>query len=142
MTPGNYRNLWRATASLREAETLANLSEVSGPADEPPKDDAGLQSWAEDWKGRALDAVHKAREFIERPAVVMKERGRAIVNRISTGLSAIRRATGQKLKQTLAPVAAALGAAQLGFYGMQFVVTAGIVYLAYRFLLARKGALT
>jgi CHASE3 domain sensor protein len=122
------RNLWRATAALREAETLAQLSAVSGPADEPPRDQNDEQSWAEDWKGRALESLARARDFALRPAVVMKDRAKAIVNRISGGLAAIRRATGARLRATLKPVEQALTVATVGYYGS---VTVGLIVLGW-----------
>jgi CHASE3 domain sensor protein len=122
------RNLWRATAALREAETLAQLASVSGPADEAPREQTEEQSWAEDWKTRALESLDKARQFALKPAVVMKDRAKTIVNRIASGLAAIRRATGQRLRATLKPVEQALTVATVGYYGS---VTVGLLVLGW-----------
>lgn len=135
MTPGAHKNFWRATESLREAETLAQMAgDVSGPADEPPKSEADEQSWAEDWKGRALETLGKAREWAQGSSRAMKERAKRIVDRISSGVSAIRRATGQRLRDTLQPVQQALQVATLGYYGFATLGTIAIGWLVWKYL--------
>lgn len=84
MTPGQQRLFWGAVSSLREAETLAQLGGVSGPADEPPKS-GDEKGWISDWTGRASEALGKAKAWIDSGNKALKDRARRIARHIADG---------------------------------------------------------
>lgn len=92
MTPGQERLFWGAVSSLREAETLAQLTNVSGPADEPPR--AGDEkSWIEDWAGRAKEALKRAHEMAQNAKKAIRDRARRIAGHVADGARRIYQAS-------------------------------------------------
>lgn len=92
MTPGQERLYWGAVSSLREAETLAQLGSVSGPADEPPT--AGDEkSWIDDWAKRAGETLGKARAWSSSKVKALRDRARRIAGHISDGARRIYQAS-------------------------------------------------
>lgn len=92
MKPGAERNYWAAVSALREAESLAQLSSVSGPADEPPRD-GDEPSWIEDWSKRAHDALKKAREWADSKKRALRDRASRIAEHVRTGARRIYQAS-------------------------------------------------
>ncbi len=91
-TDRRRRLFWRAVHMLREAETLADLGPVAGPADSVPSE-GDEESWVRDWSKRAKQALKKANEWlVEKPNKVAEERARSIADRVRRGAAAIRRA--------------------------------------------------
>ncbi len=83
---------WRAVSALREAETLADLGSVSGPADAPPKEGED-ESWIKDWGKRAQNAIRKAHEaLVDNPSEAVKRRAQRIGARVQSGITAIKKA--------------------------------------------------
>jgi CHASE3 domain sensor protein len=137
VTPGQTRNFADAVAALREAETLVNLAAVSGPADEPPHTDSDEQSWVSDWVERAKTSAHKAAEWAASPVVAMKDRARRVVDRLREGARRVHQATFGRAAKALKPVQDAINTVQFGMAGASLIVTAGMLYLAYRFWFKR-----
>lgn len=103
MRPGQKRLYWAAVNSLREAETLAQLGNVSGPADEPPQP-GDEESWTRDWVKRAGDSLKKARDMVDSHVKSQVDRGKRIAVHVRDGASAIQRAS-QKVFKPLGDVA-------------------------------------
>lgn len=138
MTPAQTRLFWKAVASLREAETVTNLSGVSGPADEPPRQESDEQSFVADWVSRAKHALAKGREYATAPEKWIRDRAGRVVHRIREGAIAINRATFGRAAKALAPVQQAVNAAEFGFVGFSVLATVALAYLGWRLFL-KKG---
>ena len=92
MTPGASATYWRAVEALREAESLAQLtSSVSGPADEPPKQESDEPGWVKDWTERASKALDAARRHVSSGNRALIERGKRIAKRIFDGSNELMR---------------------------------------------------
>lgn len=92
MTPGQERHYWAAVSALREAETIAQLGNVSGPADEPPK--AGDEkSWIEDWGKRATETLAKARAWVDSKKKSLRDRARRVASHVAEGARRIYQAS-------------------------------------------------
>jgi len=86
VTPGASATYWRAVEALREAESLASLtSSVSGPADEPPKQESDEPGWVKDWTERATKALDIAKRHVSSGNRELVERGKRIAKRIFDG---------------------------------------------------------
>lgn len=129
MTPGQERNFWGAVHALREAETLAQLGNVSGPADEPPRpgDEKG---WIADWANRAREALERARKMaLPGPTGALplaaknvakqrasRDAARRIAAHIQEGVRRVRQASPlARAEKTLSEVSDAARALQFGF---------------------------
>ena len=88
MTP-----LWKAVYSLREAETLAGMGNVAGPADAPPSKPEEEDGWARDWLSRAKDALRRAQEMHteagRKGMTVLKERAHRIASKLRDGAAGV-----------------------------------------------------
>lgn len=80
---------WRATYALREAESLAKLGRVVGPADAPPSDAQSEPNWIADWKARAKAALKQAADWWSEGNERLKDRAREVARQIERGGSAI-----------------------------------------------------
>lgn len=92
MTPGQERLFWGAVSALREAETLAQITSVSGPADEPPQS-GDEKSWIEDWTKRASETLSKARAWVDSKKKAVRDRARRIASHVAEGARKIYQAS-------------------------------------------------
>ena len=132
---------WRAVERLREAETLAELGHVSGPADAPPEKPEDESDWIADWKKRAKETARKAWEALsENPTKPVKRRAAEIAERLQRGVKAIRKAnpaewSKQKLSSITDMLKGLWGAAHAG---TSFGTIIALALIAWWFL-GRKG---
>jgi hypothetical protein len=92
VNPGASATYWRAVEALREAESLAQLSSsVSGPADEPPKQESDEPGWVKDWTERAKKALDAAGRHVSSGNRELVSRGRRIAKRIFDGSNELMR---------------------------------------------------
>jgi hypothetical protein len=132
---------WRAVERLREAESLAQLGHVSGPADAPPEKPEDESGWIADWKKRAKETARKAYEALaENPTKAVKRRAAEISSRLQRGIAAIRKANpSEATKQKLSSLADLLkglwGAAHAG---TSFGTLLALAVIAWWFF-GRKG---
>lgn len=119
----------RAVEALAEAEALAALSTVAGPADVVP--DAGsTAAWAADWERRARDALRRAWEWSTSPAREARDRARRVARRISDGARDVRRAVPDAARELGERVDAVGRAAQrVAAVGLLGALTPGVVGL-------------
>lgn len=104
MTPAKERLYWGAVSSLREAESLAQLTaSVSGPADEPPRS-GDEESWISDWTKRAKGALKKARDLVDSHIKSQVDRGRRIATLVRNGATRISQAGGRAFKSAMKPL--------------------------------------
>lgn len=129
---------WRAVNALREAETLAELKAISGPADAPPG--AGDEtSWVDDWAKRGREALRKARDWAESEKRSARERAARIADRVRSGVRAIWRASPvSKANQALKALADAANTITLATAIGTTVLTIGLLWLGWRLLQARR----
>lgn len=140
---GRERHYWRAVDRLREAEGLAQLQAVSGPADAPPEAGAE-QSWFDDWSSRAKGALRKARELVDSGKRAAKDRARRIAQAVRDGASAVWKASppgqlasaSKSTLQNLADAATAIQWASIIGSGVATLALLGAVYWLWT---ARKG---
>lgn len=92
MTPGQERHFWGAVSALREAETLAQLGNVSGPADEPPRP-GDEQGWIADWSKRATETLAKAKTWVDSKKKSLRDRARRIAGHVQEGARRIYQAS-------------------------------------------------
>lgn len=142
MTPGTQASYWRAVEALREAETLANLAgAVSGPADEPPKQDSDQDSFIEDWTGRAKQALSKAAQWATAPERFLRERGKRIAKRISDGAHELMRRVNKANTRIWTPLQTVTDTAekiQLAWGLGTIFATALVAYAAYRIFVKKS----
>lgn len=137
---GRERDWWRAVSALREAEALADLKAISGPADGPPAP-GDEPSWVDDWAKRAREALRKARDFSESAKRAAKDRARAIADNVRRGVRAIYRASpGSQASAALRALAEAANTITLATAIGTGVLTLGLLWLGWESLKARRGA--
>jgi hypothetical protein len=120
-------------SALREAEALAGLtSSVSGPADEPYRDEKDEPGWVEDWAKRAGETLEKARQWASQKPAALRERARRIMKHVRDGAEEIRKATLGRAAKTLESVTSTAQTIQFGAAGVSVLLTVGLAWLAYR----------
>lgn len=106
------RTLWPAVYALRNAEALAALQTVTGPADAPPAQASDETGWVKDWVERSRLALKSAAEFAARAATeparvtadVLRDRAQRIAEQVAAGAKNIRQAARNASAEVLRQV--------------------------------------
>lgn len=134
-TKGQRRHYWRAVYALTEAEALAKVSAVEGPADAPPATNNDAFAFVGNWKARAKAALAKARQWHETGKRALKERARKVAVKIAQGVREIYEASPiTRTKRALEDVSSAANALQWASVAGASLATLALLWLAWRLL--------
>lgn len=132
---GQRRHYWRATNALVEAEALAKLAAVEGPADGPPATAAAIGAYVDDFKARAKAALNKAREFYDSGKRGLQERARRVATKVQQGVRELYEASpvarANRALESVSNAAQALQWASLAGAGL---ATLALLWLAWKLL--------
>src|SRR5574342_336495 len=130
-TPAGRRKLYeRASENLREAEALASIQGVSGPADETPGDE---DSYVRDYAMRAARALKRATEIASGgTSPVSVDRAKQIAKRVTDGARQVKAAVRRTKDRLLDPIIDAGQKLQFGAIAGGLVLTAILAFIAYR----------
>jgi hypothetical protein len=127
----------RSSELLREAEALASISGVSGPADSY---EVGAEdSFLSDWKQRARRALDRAQRLITAPQRALAERGMQVAKRVVESGRALRRASKEAYEDSFIVKLLSWGSALTAAAGVgSIVLTAILAYAAYRLFISKR----
>lgn len=135
---GAKRHYARAIEALNEAEALAKLSDVVGPADVPPEP-GSEKAFLDDWQARAKGVLRKGYEWVQSGKAGLKDRARRAAQKVRQGVREIYEASpAAKAGRALESVSSAANSLQWAALATTGLATAVLLYLAWKLLIERK----